>query len=241
MLALQQKLNNRNRLITHLSCDEQTVPSLIPVVDRFVLGFEDKGPVIAKKRSYDAVSKGEVHEVQLYRLPSTVSYAAYALRTSARGSIEQAAQVLLGQILSGNDLWEVIRGQGGAYGVSATADVMEQVFVFSTYRDPRIIGSLSDFKRVLATYATEAVDAKHIENALISTVGSELKPLSPAQDSILSFRGCSTRSAMSSGSCAGSSCWAWTATSSTGEPWRCCSRPRWRFLCGVGWFPVAGS
>jgi len=188
MLALQQKLNNRNRLITHLSCDEQAVPSLIPVVDRFVLGFEDKGPVIAKKRSYDAVSKGEVHEVQLYRLPSTVSYAAYALRTSARGSIEQAAQVLLGQILSGNDLWEVIRGQGGAYGVSATADVMEQVFVFSTYRDPRIIGSLSDFKRVLATYATEAVDAKHIENALISTVGSELKPLSPGQDSILSFR-----------------------------------------------------
>jgi len=28
----------------------------------------------------------------------------------------------------------------------------------------------------------------HIENALIATIGSELKPLSPSQDSILAFR-----------------------------------------------------
>ena len=188
MLALQQKLNNRHRLINHLSCDEEYVQTLVPVWEHFVRGFEDKGPIAARKRNYEAVSKGEVHEVQLYRLPSTVSYAAYAMRTSARGSIEQAAQMLLGQILSGNDLWEVIRGQGGAYGVSANADVMEQMFVFSTYRDPRIVGSLSDFKRVLAKYATQSIDAKHIENALISTVGSELKPLSPSQDSILAFR-----------------------------------------------------
>lgn len=188
MRALQQKLNNRKRLINHLGCDEEIVETLVPVWERFVSGFEDNGPIIAKNRSYGEVSRGEVHEVQLYRLPSTVSYAAYALRTSPRGSNEQAAQVLLGQILTGNDLWEVIRGQGGAYGVSANADVMEQMFVFSTYRDPRIIGSLSDFKRVLAKYATQSIEAKHIENALISTVGSELRPLSPSQDSILAFR-----------------------------------------------------
>ena len=46
----------------------------------------------------------------------------------------------------------------------------------------------SDFKRVLAKYATQSIEAKHIENALISTVGSELRPLSPSQDSILAFR-----------------------------------------------------
>lgn len=188
MVALQRKLNNKRRLVCHLTCDDQQVSSLLPVWENFVAAFDDKGPIERLVRNYEAVSKGELHEVKLYRLPSTVSYAAYALRTSRRGTIEQAAQVLLGQILTGNDLWEVIRGQGGAYGVSASADVMEEMFVFTTYRDPRIVGSLVDFKKTLSDYAVKDIDAKHIENALISSIGTDLKPLSPSQDAILAFR-----------------------------------------------------
>jgi Zn-dependent M16 (insulinase) family peptidase len=126
--------------------------------------------------------------VELYRLPSTVSYTAYVLRSSKRGTDEQAAQVLLGQIITGNELWEKIRAQGGAYGVTAHADVMEELFFFSSYRDPRIAGTLADFIKTLEIYTTKAIEEKDIENALITTVGNDLRPLSPAQSSILSFR-----------------------------------------------------
>ncbi len=188
MKQLQSKLNNRQRIINHLSCDAEQVVPLIPVWQQFVEGFAEQGPVKRNKRRYHEVSSGTVHEVQIYRLPATVSYAAWALRTSERGSLEQAAQVLLAQILTTNDLWEVIRGQGGAYGVSANADVMEQMFVFSSYRDPRIAGTYRDFKQILSSYTTKQIERKHLENALISIIGSELKPLSPGQDSLLSFR-----------------------------------------------------
>jgi hypothetical protein len=188
LLALQRKLNNRNRLVLHMNCDEEQVASLLPVWERFSTAFPVGEKIVRLQRNYAEVSTGTVHDVQLYRLPSAVSYAAYAMRTSKRGSVEQAAQVLLAQILTGNDLWEVIRGQGGAYGVSANADVMEQMFVFTSYRDPRIAGTWADFKRILAKYAETDVETKHRENALIALIGSELKPLSPSQDAILAFR-----------------------------------------------------
>ncbi|MDT4761204.1 insulinase family protein [Sphaerochaeta sp. PS] len=187
-LALQKKLNNRNRLVFHLGCDDELVPSLVSQYDQFAQRFELKDEIVMRQRSYEKVSKGLAHAVELFRLPSTVSYAAYVIRSSKRGSDNQASQVLLGQILSGNDLWEKVRGQGGAYGVSAHADVMEELFFFTSYRDPRIAGTLADFTKSLELYTTKEIPAKDIENALISTVGNDLRPLSPSQDSILSFR-----------------------------------------------------
>jgi len=186
--ALQDKLNNRKRLTLHLCCDEELASTLVPAYEKFVLLFDEKEVIQAKVRTYEKVSKGITHAVELFRLPSTVSYSAYVLRSSKRGSDEQAAQVLLGQIITGNDLWDKVRAQGGAYGVSAHADVMEELFFFSSYRDPRIAGTLADFTKTLELYTTKGVDPKDIENALITTVGNDLRPLSPSQYSILSFR-----------------------------------------------------
>ncbi len=186
--ALQEKLNNRNRLILNLGCDEELSSSLVASYEEFVLLFDEKEVVEPRLRSYEKVSQGLTHAVELYRLPSTVSYTAYALRSSKRGTEEQAAQVLLGQIMTGGELWEKVRAQGGAYGVTAHTDVMEELFIFSSYRDPRIAGTLTDFTKSLELYVTKDVEAKDIENALITTVGNDLRPLSPAQNSILSFR-----------------------------------------------------
>ncbi len=186
--AMQAKLNNRKRMILHLGCDEDLVPTLVPSYEKFVQLFEVKEEIQPKIRSYEKVSQGLAHAVELYRLPSTVSYNAYVLRSSGRGTDEQAAQVLLGQIITGNELWEKIRAQGGAYGVSAHADVMEELFIFSSYRDPRIAGTWADFTKSLELYTTKEVDPKDIENALITTVGNDLRPLAPSQSSILCFR-----------------------------------------------------
>ncbi|AEV30255.1 putative Zn-dependent peptidase, insulinase [Sphaerochaeta pleomorpha str. Grapes] len=188
LLSLQKVLSNRNRYSLHLTCDEQYYKKLTKTLEKFLEKFPEGEVPVPRKRTYGDVVESEPHSVALYRLPSTVSYCAYVMKSSPCGSALQAAQVLLGQILSGNELWEVVRGQGGAYGVSAHADVTEQLFLFTSYRDPRIAGTLSDFKKVLETYTDKEIDWKHIENALISTVGEDLKPLSPSQEAILSFR-----------------------------------------------------
>jgi Zn-dependent M16 (insulinase) family peptidase len=188
LLALQQVLSNRNRFSLHLTCDEENSKKMIKTLEKFLNMFGEGEVPVPRKRTYGDVVACEPHAVALYRLPSTVSYSAYVLNSSPCGSPLQAAQVLLGQILSGNDLWEVVRGQGGAYGVSAHADVVEQLFLFTSYRDPRIAGTMADFKKVLEIYATKEVALNDIENALISTIGDDMKPLSPSQEAILSFR-----------------------------------------------------
>ena len=188
MEQLQKKLDNRQRLTLHLFCDEESEKGMTDLLERFVSTFPSGAPISASQRHDGVDYSGEIHALQLFRLPSSVSYQAYALRTAERGSELQAAQTLLAQMMSGNELWEQIRGQGGAYGVSATVDMMEELFLFSTYRDPRIVASFDDFKAILASYAAGHVDGKALSSALIALVGSELRPLSPSQQSLLSFR-----------------------------------------------------
>ncbi len=186
MARLQDKLNDATRLTLHLLCDSEAEATLVPLVTEFASRFtaermpsgEQRPPVVLPAES----------SLQIYRLPSSVSYQAYALQAAERGSALQAAQSVLALMMGTNHLWELIRGKGGAYGVGSTVDVMEEFFYFSTYRDPRIVGSFADFKETLARYSAGPIDSKALESALISIIGGDLRPLSPSQESILSFR-----------------------------------------------------
>ena len=188
MKDLQKKLNNRSRLTLHLLSDEGDEVAMKPILEGFVTAFADGKKVQRAQRSYPQLAPDSVHALSLYRLPSSVSYQAYAIRAAKRGTPLQAAQALLAQVMSGNELWELIRGKGGAYGVGATVDVMEQVFLFSTYRDPRIGGSFTDLVTTLEGYAAGNIDPAAVKSALISMVGTEMRPLSPSQESLLAFR-----------------------------------------------------
>ena len=186
--ALQTKLANRRRLVAHLSCEEPLLEDSVKSFETFITRFEDRGSLDKEPRSYEKVGPTSNLTVDLFKLPSTVSYSAWALRSAKRGSVLQSAQVLLSQILTTGPLWETIRGQGGAYGVSASADVAEETFILSTYRDPRIAGTFTDLKRVLEEAATRVFSEKEIEDSTIFIVGRELRPLSPGQDALLGFR-----------------------------------------------------
>lgn len=188
MVQLQKKLDSRHRLVLHLYADEENHEPMRVLLEELVASFSAADSTTAGRRERGFEDGEQIHALTLYRLPSTVSYQAYALRTAARGSEEQAAQALLAQMMSGNELWERIRGRGGAYGVSATVDVMEELFLFSTYRDPRIVASFEDFEAVLASYSEGKIDQAALTSALIAMVGGELRPLSPNQHSLLAFR-----------------------------------------------------
>ncbi|MBN2657290.1 MAG: insulinase family protein [Spirochaetales bacterium] len=126
-------------------------------------------------------------EAEGLSVPSTVSYVSLSIPGSRLGTKEHASSLLLSHLLKTGYLWEQIRMRGGAYGAFASISGLEGVFSFGSYRDPNIVKTLEAYKKSLE-FMTENVSDDDLEKALIGMVGKELRPLSPAESGIVSFK-----------------------------------------------------
>ncbi len=189
LLQLRRLLSDRSRFSVHVTADTVVADAMAGRCEEFLNGFTTGCELLLPR-----IREFAIHELdfadstELFRIPSTVSYTALATSSAEPGSPLQTAQVVLANILSGNGLWERIRGKGGAYGVECHTDVLEQVFSFSSYRDPRIAGTFADYRAVLECAMSEPFDRKTIDNALISLIGQDLRPVAPQERAVLGFR-----------------------------------------------------
>ncbi len=129
----------------------------------------------------------ELSEQEALIIPSPVSYVAQAFRSSLIESREYGPEILLSHILRTDYLWENVRMKGGAYGASASANGMEGIFSFSSYRDPNIEKTIDAFRKGLELLSNEAVTKDILEKAIITIVGRDVRPQSPGEKSIIGF------------------------------------------------------
>ncbi len=120
-------------------------------------------------------------------IPSPVSYIAQAFKSSLIESKEYGSELLLSHILRTDFLWENVRMKGGAYGSSASANGMEGIFSFSSYRDPNIEKTIAAFKKGLELLAKDGTKEDIIIKAIITIVGRDMRPQSPGEKSIIGF------------------------------------------------------
>ena len=85
----------------------------------------------------------------VYSVPSGPAFNALAIRFGRDDERSLVASTLLSSVLSSGYLWSVVRGANGAYGVESHVDRMEGLFVFSSYRDPRISETFKVFADAL--------------------------------------------------------------------------------------------
>ncbi|MCH3918588.1 MAG: insulinase family protein [Spirochaetia bacterium] len=188
LIALQKKLTNRNRLEIHLTCDGQMMNENKKKLHDFIKSFPLGEKIACAERYYPEVAQRKSCTVSIMTLPSDVSYTSMVLPGAGLKEKDNAVQRILASILSGNDLWSVIRGQGGAYGVDCYVENLERLFIFTSYRDPNIASTLSYFRQVLEKYSKTDVDEERLEDAIVSNVSSDLRPFGPAQQSLIDFR-----------------------------------------------------
>ncbi len=129
----------------------------------------------------------EYMEQESIIISSPVSYSAQAFRSSLIESKEYGAEILLSHILRTDYLWENVRMKGGAYGASASANGMEGIFSFSSYRDPNIEKTIDAFKEGLGLFSREGIKEDVLEKAIITIVGKDVRPQSPGEKSIIGF------------------------------------------------------
>ncbi len=189
LVTLQQTLCVRSRMIAHLCASEQMIAESRPRLMEFINRFPKDGQVLPHlRRPFPVMSDTPQSDFEMFRIPAAVSFSAVVIKAAQPYLPEQAHQSVLSQILTTTHLWEQVRGVGGAYGVSAHIDMLERICIFTSYRDPRIEGTLQDFRAVLDKVATEGVDAELLELSIISIISREIKPLYPKEAAMIALR-----------------------------------------------------
>jgi Zn-dependent M16 (insulinase) family peptidase len=110
-----------------------------------------------------------------------VGFAATAFPAASLADREAGPEAALAHWLSTGPLWEELRMKGGAYGASASPDMMERVFSLSTYRDPNALRSLEAFPAILKEAARAAPEGEDLTKAVIGSFSRETRPRSPAE------------------------------------------------------------
>ncbi|MCR5732415.1 MAG: insulinase family protein [Sphaerochaetaceae bacterium] len=180
MIRLYALLKERARYTIHITCEENQANDELANANYFLSRLEESKPVEAVERTM-IKEKGEC----LYDLSSFVAYNSISVPSSSWGERGMEAEELLGTILSSGSLYQSVRGEGGAYGVMARVDTMEGFFGFTSYRDPSIKHTYDSFKKCLEEFT---LTDEELENAKLQVLGSYLRPLAPAQKSMLGFR-----------------------------------------------------
>ena len=117
----------------------------------------------------------------LYRFQAQYFFTARTLPAAFIGSEQHAHESLLAHMMKTNDLWEEVRMKNGAYGVYASVNGTEGLMTVSTYRDPNPSDNLDALEGALDAAITGRYSANDLKKAIITVVGRDLKPLSPAE------------------------------------------------------------
>ncbi len=184
---LKKKVNQKNRFEIHLTCEEKNIEQNNEILTNFLSSFKASEKVLFEDSCIEN-NKESVNSKKAFLLPSSINHTSYVLPAKKYGTKEQAAQKILSSILAGNDLWDEIRVNGGAYGVESYVDSVEAYFIFISARDPNLSLTYSIFNKVLEKYSKLKIDKEVIEAAIITNVSTDLKPHEPNRTSLIDFR-----------------------------------------------------
>ncbi len=117
---------------------------------------------------------------ELIRIPSGVSYAGADNHLNRYNLKYNGAMKVLTNILSYEYLWNEVRVKGGAYGCGCRANAAGS-FSFYSYRDPQAVNSESVFDGAADFLRNFLVNAKSIDNFILSSIAST-EPLESLRD-----------------------------------------------------------
>ncbi|MDR1924361.1 MAG: insulinase family protein [Planctomycetaceae bacterium] len=113
-------------------------------------------------------------------IPSQVQYVVKSADYAKTGFTYSGKMLVLANILRTGYLWNNVRVQGGAYGGGFAAD-RNNVFCLWSYRDPHLRRTIDVYDGVADYLENLELSEDDLTNAIIATIGSLDKPLTPAE------------------------------------------------------------
>ena len=165
LTALAKKLITRSRLTVSLT----GAPSA-SFAEKVISGYEDDG-VIPSAYPYKPFG----FRKEAIVIPSEISFTAYGTNMSLSGVKYSGEMSVASSFLTYSRLWDVIRVQNGAYGVSMIVNNIGGLR-FTTYRDPKAAESLAVFRGLGEALEETVPDEETLKTLIIGAVG-ESDPL----------------------------------------------------------------
>ncbi|HAK45989.1 MAG TPA: peptidase M16 [Spirochaeta sp.] len=187
---MRRKLFTRSRLSFNVTSESAYFDAVSVKLKDFLnrLPSEDSAEGIPSDLHIVDLKKTPSFNYGALSVPTTVFFTARALPAALIGEPAHAHQSLLAHMMKTNDLWEEVRMKNGAYGVYASVNGTEGLMTVSTYRDPNPGDNLNAFESALDAAVKGRYSETDLKKAIITVVGRDLKPLSPAEQSLIGFR-----------------------------------------------------
>lgn len=185
LTKLWQKVFTQRALKMHITSDmedDSLIQLFAEYVDKFRIGKFVRMADYYKTFTSPVSGKGK--NTAVYTLPSGQAFNAVAIHYNKDSERTFIALGLLASVLGSGYLWDQVRGNNGAYGVESHVDGMEDLFVFSSYRDPCIDKTFRTFEKALS----HRIGETEIGYAKVTVIGKEIRPRSPRTKSSEAFR-----------------------------------------------------
>lgn len=176
-----EKVFSKNRVIYHLTCEDDVVDDFASLSSLFIKGIR------GEERSGEAshiISTNEKKNIA-YTFSTPVSYIALSAPVCAEDKNYCSSERMLISILSQSELWTLVREKGGAYGTGASLDITENIIYFYSYRDPRLDKTIDDF---FLSIEKEDLTEEKLENAKLKVLAKDVRPVGPQSKGIVDLR-----------------------------------------------------
>ncbi len=177
---VKEKAFTKARMTLHISSEKESERETKRLSESFINRFPE-----GEKPSRIVHLIPETAPFLGYSAPSKVSFAGVSGAGSFINDREFPSDKMLLSMLSSTVLWQRIREKGGAYGAGISADGIERIWSFYSYRDPRIDGTLDDLMTAFDDFKAER---EALDDALIGELSKLVKPLSPSAKALVDLR-----------------------------------------------------
>ena len=194
--VMQQRLQRirdaivkKGNVVVNLTGDDKT----LAVTDKIVDSFLSRLPAPTSNgynilKNWNA-GKGKLLEKnnEGFAVPSQVNYVVKGGPIFAPGERVPGSYNVVSKYISTGYLWDNVRVLGGAYGGFARFSESSGRFVFMSYRDPNLIGTLNTYDAAAEHVLEADITAEDILQGIIGTIGDLDSPLTPDQKGYTSF------------------------------------------------------
>lgn len=186
-LIQQIAVTNSAALSIRTVCEPTSVSKNESLIQKFIQTLPNASAARMSNFSSEQTSNTAMSRNAYFNLPFQVSYTGTCLQTVPYASPDKAALKILGQLLTHNFLLREVREKGGAYGASAGASPISDLFTMSSYRDPNPRNSLSIFKKAGHFAQERAWSDREIEESKLSIFQGIDAPKSVSGDGSKAF------------------------------------------------------